>query len=162
MFASVIVLLVTDVIGPDAAFAGFSNEAPFIVASLYILAGAAEATGALERVTQFVFGRQSPGDGAAAERRDLARIVIPTTAASGFLMPLSQAAVFGGVITVLGTSTNVTVTGLLRESGREPLDLFEITPVGLPLAILGTALIVVIAPWLLPRRMSPAEADTEA
>ncbi|MGH8982585.1 MAG: SLC13 family permease [Acidimicrobiia bacterium] len=190
MLGSVIVLLVTDVIDADAAFAGFSNEAPFIVAALYILAGAAEATGALERVTHFVFGRRSPGEGAAAERRDVARIVVPAAAASGFiantplvallaprvvawtrrtgrspsrfLMPLSQASVFGGVITVLGTSTNVTVTGLLRESGREPLDLFEITPVGLPLAVLGTALIVVIAPWLLPRRLSPSEADTEA
>jgi di/tricarboxylate transporter len=189
MLASVIVLLVTDVVDADSAFAGFSNEAPFIVAALYVVAGAAEATGALERVTQVVFGRQRPGDTTAAERRDLARIVAPTAAASGFvantplvallaprvvawarrtgrspsafLMPLSQAAVFGGVITVLGTSTNVTVTGLLRESGREPLDLFEITPVGLPLAILGTALIIVTAPWLLARRLTPAEADIE-
>jgi di/tricarboxylate transporter len=190
MLAAVIVLLVTDVVDTDAAFTGFSNEAPFIVAALYVVAGAAEATGALERFTQLVFRRNHGDEGAAAERRDLARIVAPTTAASGliantplvallaprvvawarrtgrspsrFLMPLSHAAVFGGVITVLGTSTNVTVAGLLRESGREPLDIFEITPVGLPLAVLGTALIIVIAPWLLPQRLSPAEADTEA
>ncbi|MGH9031664.1 MAG: SLC13 family permease, partial [Acidimicrobiia bacterium] len=188
MLAAVVVLLVTDVVETDAAFTGFSNEAPFIVAALYVVAGAAEATGALERFTQVVFRRNHVG-GRGAERHDLARIVGPTTVASGFiantplvallaprvvawarrtgrspsryLMPLSHAAVFGGVITVLGTSTNVTVAGLLRESGRDPLDIFEITPVGLPLAALGVALIVLVGPWLLPRRLSPAEADTE-
>ncbi|MGH9050302.1 MAG: SLC13 family permease [Acidimicrobiia bacterium] len=188
MLAAVVVLLVTDVVETDAAFTGFSNEAPFIVAALYVVAGAAEATGALERFTQVVF-RRNHAEGRGAERHDLARIVGPTTVASGFiantplvallaprvvawarrtgrspsryLMPLSHAAVFGGVITVLGTSTNVTVAGLLRESGRDPLDIFEITPVGLPLAALGVALIVLVGPWLLPRRLSPAEADTE-
>lgn len=190
MLTSVVVLLVGGVIEADAAFSGFSNEAPFIVAALYVVAGAADATGGLERLTQLVLGRRRADGSAATERRDLARILTPTTAASGliantpmvalmaprivawarrtgrspsrYLMPLSQAAVFGGVITVLGTSTNVTVSGLLRQSGREPLDVFEITPIGLPLAAAGVAVIVLAGPWLLPRRLSPAEADTAA
>lgn len=190
MLASVIVLLVAGVIDQDDAFTGFSNEAPFIVAALYVIAGAAEATGALDRVTERILGRRR-GDGSiSAERRDVARIAFPTMAASGFvantplvalmaprvaawarrtgrsasryLMPLSHAAVFGGVITVLGTSANVTVSGLLRESGREPLDLFEITPVGVPIALLGVVVLVLVSPRLLPRRLSPAEADTGA
>jgi di/tricarboxylate transporter len=130
------------------------------------------------------------GDGVVDERRDLARVVVPATAGSGFvantplvallaprivawcrrtgrspsryLMPLSHAAVFGGVITVLGTSTNITVSGLLRESGQDPLEVFEITPVGLPLAVLGVGLLLLVSPWLLPRRLSPSEADTAA
>jgi di/tricarboxylate transporter len=188
MLAAVVTLLVAGVVDEDAAFAGFSNEAPFIVAALYVVAGAAEATGALERVTQRVFGRQRSDGTRATERRDLARIVTPAAAASGFiantplvalmaprvvawsrrtgrsasryLMPLSHGAVFGGVITVLGTSTNITVSGLLRESGQEQLEVFEITPVGLPLAVLGVALLLTVSPWLLPRRLSPSEADT--
>ena len=190
MLGAVVVVLVAGVVDKDQALAGFSNEAPFIVAGLYVLAGAAEATGALERVTQRMFGGRRAETGPRAERRDLARIMFPAGLAAGFiantplvallapriaawsrrtgrspsryLMPLSHAAVFGGVITVLGTSTNVTVSGLLRESGREPLDLFEITPVGLPLAVLGVGLLVAVSPLLLPRRLSPAEADTGA
>lgn len=190
MLAAVVTLLVAGVVDEDAAFSGFSNEAPFIVAALYVMAGAAEATGALERITHWVFGQHRLEPGVAAERRDLARIVVPTAAASGvvantplvallaprvvawsrrtgrsasrYLMPLSHASVFGGVITVLGTSTNITVSGLLRESGQDPLEVFEITPVGLPLAVLGVALLVLVGPWLLPRRLSPSEADTGA
>ncbi|MCM8775376.1 MAG: 30S ribosomal protein S7, partial [Candidatus Omnitrophica bacterium] len=45
--------------------------------------------------------------------------------ASRFLMPFSYAAVFGGVITIIGTSTNVTVSGLLRDAGKEPLEVFK-------------------------------------
>jgi di/tricarboxylate transporter len=187
MLAAVVTLLVAGVIDEDSAFAGFSNQAPFTVAALYVIAGAAEATGALERITQRVFGRHQLAEGVAAERRDLARMIAPTTVASGFiantplvallaprvaawarrtgrspsryLLPLSYAAVFGGVITVLGTSTNITVSGLLRESGQDPLDVFEITPVGLPLALVGVALLLLVGPWLLPRRLSPSEAD---
>jgi len=188
MLASVVILLVADVVDEEGAFSGFSNEAPFIVAALYVVAGAAEATGALERVTQWIFGRDRTDGSVGAERRDLARIVGPTTLGSGFiantplvalmaprvvawsrrtgrsasryLMPLSHAAVFGGVITVLGTSANITVSGLLRDSGQDPLDVFEITPVGLPLAVLGAMLLVLVSPRLLPRRLSPSEADT--
>jgi di/tricarboxylate transporter len=190
MLASVVVLLVTGVVDQDAAFAGFSNEAPFIVAALYVVAGAAEATGALDRITERILGRRRADPGVHAERRDLARIAFPTMAASGlvantplvalmaprvaawarrtgrsssrFLMPLSHAAVFGGVITVLGTSANVTVSGLLRESGRDQLDVFEITPVGLPIAVAGVVVLVLLSPQLLPKRLSPSEADTEA
>lgn len=190
MLAAVVVLLVTGVIDQEGAFTGFSNEAPFIVAALYVVAGAAEATGALDRASERILGRRRADSGDHADRRDLARLTFPTMAASGFvantplvalmaprvvawarrtgrsassyLMPLSHAAVFGGVITVLGTSANVTVSGLLRESGREPLEVFEITPVGVPIAVLGVALLVLVSPRLLPKRLSPAEADTGA
>jgi di/tricarboxylate transporter len=72
--------------------------------------------------------------------------------ASRFLLPVSYAAVLGGVITAIGTSTNLTVSGLLTEAGMEPLALFELTPVGLPIAAAGCLLLVVITGWLLPVR----------
>jgi di/tricarboxylate transporter len=186
MVGAVIALLVTDVVDAQQAFAGFSNEAPIIVAALYVLAGATETTGALQGITERVLGSRPPS-GARSERRDLARVVVPGTVASGliantplvsmvaprlvawcrrtgrspsrFLMPFSYAAVFGGVITVIGTSTNVTVSGLLRESGRPPLGLFEITPVGVPVAAAGALALILLTPLLLPRRQSPGESD---
>jgi di/tricarboxylate transporter len=67
-------------------------------------------------------------------------------------MPMSFAVVLGGVVTTIGTSTNLVVSGLLEQSGEEPLALFEITPVGLPIAILGIATLIVTVPWLQPAR----------
>jgi di/tricarboxylate transporter len=81
-------------------------------------------------------------------------------AVSRFLMPVSFAAVLGGVITTVGTSTNLTVSGLLSEAGMQPLALFELTAVGLPIALAGCVLLVVIGPWLLPDRGS-ARDDVE-
>jgi di/tricarboxylate transporter len=60
----------------------------------------------------------------------------------------------------VGTSTNLTVSGLLSEADMEPLALFELTPVGVPIALAGCLLLVVIGPWLLPDRGS-ARADLE-
>jgi di/tricarboxylate transporter len=187
MVGAVIVLLVGDVITPDAAFSGFSNEAPIIVAALYVLAGATETTGALSGLTERILGARRSEE-SSGERRDLTRVALPGALASGFiantplvsmiaprlvawcrrtgrspsrfLMPFSYAAVFGGVITVIGTSTNVTVSGLLKEAGRPQLDIFEITPVGLPVAIVGVVALILLTPILLPRRESPGDSDS--
>lgn len=181
MGAAVIVLYLVGVVDAEEAFSGFSNIAPLTVAALYVLAGAADLTGALSGLTIRALGT---GTGR-SERRSLARLVFGTTAASGFiantplvamiapritawarrsgrspsrfLIPLSYAAVLGGVITVLGTSTNLVISGLLTEAGMEPLAVFEITPVGLPLALAAGTVLVVAAPLLLPTRRAPDE-----
>ncbi|HEU5300690.1 MAG TPA: SLC13 family permease [Acidimicrobiia bacterium] len=188
MLSAVIVLMVGETIDEAQAFSGFSNAAPITVAALYVLAGATETTGALQGLTERILGGRRRGpSGSGGDRQDLARVVVPGALASGliantplvsmvaprivawarrtdrspsrFLMPFSFAAVFGGVITVIGTSTNVTVSGLLTESGRVPLDVFEITPVGLPIALIGVLALVLLTPILLPRRRSPGEID---
>ncbi|MBM3659173.1 MAG: SLC13 family permease [Actinobacteria bacterium] len=187
ILAATVVLFVTGVINQEQAFAGFSNDAPITVAALYVLAGATETTGALQGLTDRVLGGRRTADERRSERRDLTRVVVPGAVgsafiantplvsmvaprivswsrrtgrnASRFLMPFSYAAVFGGVITVIGTSTNVTVSGLLQDAGKEPLSMFEITPVGLPVALIGAALLIALTPLLLPRRESAAEAD---
>ena len=74
--------------------------------------------------------------------------------ASPYLIPLSYAAVFGGVITVIGTSTNLVVSDLLVAQGGEPLGVFEITGVGLPIAAVGITVLVFTAPRLLRNRRS--------
>ncbi len=80
--------------------------------------------------------------------------------ASPYLIPLSYAAVFGGVVTVIGTSTNLVVSDLLVAQGGDPLGVFEITGVGLPVAAVGIAVLVLTAPRLLRNRRNdgPDEA----
>jgi len=182
LFGAVVVLLVAGVIEPQQAFSGFSNPAPITVAALYVIAAAVERTGVL---TPFVHGVL--GD-AARERVALARIAVPTAAASGFLnntpivamlvpavsrwadqhrksvsrflMPVSFAAVLGGMITVIGTSTNIVVSGLLDESGLEPLGFFEISRIGLPIAATGLVILILLAPAVIPPRRG-ARRDIE-
>lgn len=188
MGAAVTVLLVAGVIDEKDALSGFSNDAPATVAALYILAGATEITGALDGLTSRALGNRRASDdtGAARQRRQLARMCFPSMGASAFiantplvgmlaprvlawcertgrpasryLMPLSYAVIFGGCITLIGTSTNLVVSGLLRDDGQKPLRVFEITSSGLPIAIIGVVLIVLLAPRLLPLRASPNEA----
>ncbi|MGA7758031.1 MAG: SLC13 family permease [Ilumatobacteraceae bacterium] len=82
--------------------------------------------------------------------------------ASPYLMPMSYAAVFGGVVTVIGTSTNLVVSDLLVAQGEQPLGVFEITGVGLPVAAIGISVLVVTAPRLLRHRRPAVESDPAA
>jgi di/tricarboxylate transporter len=177
-------LLVVGVIDADEAFAGFSNPAPITVAALYVLARAAQKTGLLAPVTARLLGDHT---GASA----LARLTLPVagasaflnntplvamlmgdvvgwakrkqTSASRFLLPLSYAAILGGTVTVLGTSTNLVVSGLLEQRGLGGFSLFEVTRVGLPAAVAGLVVIVIGAPRLLPERLSAQEqVETQA
>lgn len=169
-----ILLLVVGVITPQQALSGFSNPAPITVAALYVVARAVEKTGALQPLLTGTLGNGGSGRGS------LARILIPTAGASAFLnntpivamlapqvadwaerrgrpaswylMPISFAAMLGGTITLIGTSTNLLVSGLLEAAGHAPLGMFEITRVGLPIAVLGVALLILLAPVLLPDR----------
>ncbi len=187
ILGAVTVLLVSRVIDSDQAFIGFSNAAPITVAALYVLAAAVEKTGALEQVTSRILGSEPPGE--SGETRTLSRVVFPTAAASSFLnntpivamvapgviawarrtgrspsrylMPVSFAAILGGVITLIGTSTNLVVSGLLKDSGQDPMGLFEIGKVGLPLAIFGCTMMVFLAPKLLPVRTAPGDSIGE-
>ncbi len=173
-------LLVIGVIDDEQAFAGFSNAAPLTVAALYVLARAAEKTGLLGPLVERLLGREGR-----VGRRSLARLLLPTAgisafinntplvgmlipevtswaarhkaAASRLLLPISYAAILGGTITVIGTSTNLVVSGLLEESGREPLSLFELTPIGGVSALVGLAVLVGLVPRLLPERRAVGE-----
>jgi di/tricarboxylate transporter len=188
MAGAVTTLLVAGVIDQDGALVGFANDAPITVAALYVLAGAVKITGALEHVTERVLGSNGKG-GPQDSRRTLARVLFPSMAVSAFiantplvvmiaprvvtwarrtgrpasryLMPLSYAIIFGGCITLIGTSTNLVVSGLLREFGYKPLGLFEITGVGLPVALLGVTAIVFLTPRLLKVRQGPGQSINE-
>ncbi len=175
-------LLVSGVIDVQQAFSGFSNPAPITIGALYVLARAVDKTGAIQPLVTRTLGENG------SQRGSLARLLIPTAGASAFLnntpivammipqvtnwadrvglspsrflIPLSYAAVLGGTVTAIGTATNLVISGLLEAHGFEPLGMFEITAVGLPIVILGILLIVFLAPILLPERI-PARRDWE-
>ena len=179
MLGAVITLLLVRVITPAQAFAGFGNSAPITVAALYILARAVDKVGLMQPVLATLLkGAQGRGS--------LARLTTSSAAASAFLnntpliammigpvtdwaertrqspsrylMPLSYAVILGGVVTMIGTSTNLVVSGLLDAKTGQPMGMFEITPIGLPVAIVGVLVLTLTASRLLPDRR-PARTD---
>lgn len=177
--AAVVVLLVADVLAPGEAFQGFANPAPITVAALYVLARAVERSGALQPIVRVTLGTGRN------IRMALARLTVPVAAASAFLnntpiiamltpqveewadqrgdsasrylMPLSFAAILGGMTTLIGTSTNLVVSGLLQAEGHDPFTMFELTRVALPIAVVALAINVLTAPNLLPDRLPPRQ-----
>ena len=159
MAGAMVAVLVPGIVTPAQAFAGFSNPAPITIAALYVVARAVEKTGVLSPLVKWMLR------GSDNERTNLTRLAVPTTAISGFLnntpivamlipqleawsrahhrsvsrylMPLSFAAILGGAITLMGTATNIVASGLLESIGEQPLGFFEITWVGLPIAIVA-------------------------
>ena len=177
MLGAAITLLLVGVITPEQAFAGFGNPAPFTVAALFVLARATESTGVIQPLMERLLGDGRGG------RLAMTRLLVPSAAASAFLnntpivamlipqilrwservrvsaslylMPLSFAVVLGGVMTTMGTSTNLVVSGMLAKATGEPLGLFEISPVGIPVALVGIITLILTSPWLIPARRSP-------
>ncbi len=178
-------LLVTGVIDSGDAFAGFSNSAPLTVAALYVVAAAAARTRVIETLAGRLARAGRGATEEPGERRALTRIVVPTAASSAFLnntpivamgippilswarrtgrspsrflMPLSFAAVVGGTVTLIGTSTNLVVSGLMEDAGQEPMGFWEIGKVGLPFALVSVVVMILVTPRLLPDRRAPSE-----
>ena len=177
LLGAAVVLMAAGVTEPEQALSGFANPAPFTVGALLVVARAVHETGALAPALSTMLG------GGRSFLRAGVRLLAPTAAASAFLsntsivailtpavlewsdrqgmppsrylMPLSFAAVLGGTMTVLGTSTNVAIAGLVEGAGMTPIGLFEVAKLGLPLTIIGLVVIVVLAPHVLPSRAGP-------
>lgn len=174
MSGAMSILLLTGVLDTHQALGGFSSPALLAVAALFVLARAVEKTGVLHAVLARAL------DASARERENLLRVLLPVAtassflnntpivamligpvqswaeqrgrSASGYLMPISFAAMLGGMVTLLGTSTNLVVSGLLVNSGQRALGLFELSWIGFPVAVCGVAFLVLAAPVLLPVR----------
>ncbi|MFV0524161.1 MAG: SLC13 family permease [Acidimicrobiales bacterium] len=176
LLAGLSVLVLTDVVDPVVGFSGFANQAPLTVAALYVVAAGARRTGLLAGMTARLLGgtggRSSlarlcapvAGLSAVFNNTPLVAMLLPEVASwarsrrlpvSRFLMPLSFAAILGGTVTLIGTSTNLVVSGVLAQQGYEPFSLFEMTPAGLPVAVVGLAVLILAAIRFLPDRSDP-------
>lgn len=173
-------LLVTaGVINLGTGLSGFANEGFLTVGIMFVIAAGLRDTGALDFVTQKIFGRTK------SIQVGLARVVIPTISLSAFLnntplvaafipavsdwakknrfsvskfmIPLSYASILGGTLTLIGTSTNIIVYGLLKTQKNIDLSFFDIAYIGLPIAIAGSVYLIIFGNKLLPERKSALE-----
>lgn len=181
----VVLFALAGIISPEQAFQGFSNTGMLTVAALYVVTAGLRETGALDilgnwllrgaKTEQGVFARMVgsvTGVSAFLNNTPVVAMFIPLlntwcrrnrVSASRLLLPLSYLSILGGTCTLIGTSTNLVVNGLMTDTynsdpdrwvGLEPMGMFEIGRAGLPYAIVG-----VVYLWLIGRRLIPERKD---
>jgi di/tricarboxylate transporter len=162
-------------IDPSKMTEVFKNEAPLTIAALFVIGGALERSGAVDHIGHILktklsgnlrwamlsFSLLSAFFSAWMNNTAIVAILLPVTlgfarskniAASRLLMPLSYASILGGCCTLIGTSTNLLVNGALKDMGEKQMSMFELAPVGIPLAIAGISYLVIFGPKLIPAR----------
>ncbi len=159
---------------PRDAVIGFGNEGLITVALLFAVVAGLELTGGTELATSWLLKRARTLAGAQLlllspvavlsaflNNTPVVAALLPVvndlskrvgTSPSQLLLPLSYMAILGGMCTLIGTSTNLLVQGLVIEQGAAPLGFFAPAAVGIPVTILGLAYILIASRWLLPNR----------
>jgi len=155
----------------------FRNEAPLTIAALFVIGGALERSGAVDHIGRVLKSRLSGNTRTAIlsfsllaaffsawmNNTAIVAILLPVTlgfarskeiAASRLLMPLSYSSILGGCCTLIGTSTNLLVNGTLKDMGEKPMSMFELAPIGIPMAIVGMGYLAIFGPRLIPARSS--------
>ncbi len=173
----VLVLALSGTLTPEQAFAGFADPAVVLIASMYIFSRAVNRWGLAELIAQTLLGggRRKTSEGFLAFRvtavsgllssvlsnTGVVATLIPVLSSlsrklkipvSRLLIPLSYGSLFGGLLTLIGTSTNVAVNGQLREMGATPLGLFEFSGLGLVLLLAGSLYFLGPGRLLLPNK----------
>jgi di/tricarboxylate transporter len=172
-FILLITLVVAGILTPGEAFAGFSQDIIIILASIFVISGALQKSGVMDalgaQLHKFARGNENrllfsimaavSAVSAFMNNTTVTAIFVPPTmgiareskiSASKLLMPVAFASILGGNCTLIGTSTNVAVSGYIEKTGMQPLTMFEITPVGLIVAFVGIAYMMLLGKRLLP------------
>lgn len=170
-----VTFIATGVLDPAQGIAGFSNPATVTVAAMFVLAAALQHTEALDFAADAILRLSGTSLLRAATVLMLSiaavsafinntaavAVFLPVTieiskrigvSPSKLLIPLSFASLFGGVCTLIGTSTNILVSTLSVQHGERPIRMFEMAPLGLILAVVGILYMLLIGIRLLPAR----------
>lgn len=171
-------LVVCGLIPIEKAFAGFGSDTVILLLGLLIMTAALMRTGVVEVISRYLlsFTRHHPGRLLPVMMLAVGLLssVINNTAAAAFflpviiglsqqarlnearlLMPMAFAAILASSMTLISTSTNVVVSGLMAQAGLPPIGMFELTPVGLPIFAAGLLYMLVIGQRLIPSRPAP-------
>jgi di/tricarboxylate transporter len=179
----VIALIITGTLSASEAFAGFGNDIVVTIAGLFILTGGLAKTGVIDVVGRRL--QRAAGDSellitamimmvaalcaAVMKNTTTTAMFLPIVlgmaarkniSSSKLLMPLAFGAILGGTCTLIGTSTNLAVSGALPRYGMAPFSMFELTKVGVPIVGIGMLYMLLLGVRLLPRRDS-AKSLTE-
>lgn len=174
------VLLVAGILPPEEALAGFSNEAVITIGAMFVLSAGLNRSGTLE-----VFGRKFRAvarktvfgailgmmvavgvTSAFVNNTAVVAILLPVVvavsrdldlSASRLLMPLSFASMFGGICTLVGTSTNLLVSAIADDHGLEPFGMFEFSGLGLVFFAVGAVYMLFVGLRLIPERRKPEQ-----
>jgi di/tricarboxylate transporter len=180
----VLALIFTGLLTPQQAFAGFGSETALMILGLFILTAALAHTGVIELTGRLLVRRVSKRPdqalltvmGASAGLSSLMSNTAATAffvpivmgfahrmriSASRLLMPVAFAAILASSVTLISTSTNIVVSGLMVQYGLEPLGVLELTPVGLPILIVGILYMLTIGRRLIPERSQPEDELTQ-
>src|SRR5687768_2517114 len=172
-FLLLIALVVGGVLAPKEAFEGFSNDIIIILGAIFVISGALQETGVLDLLgsrllkvggsgagkLQLLVMSASSAVSAFMNNTTVTAMLQPPVigiarragiSPSKMLMPLAFASILGGTCTLIGTSTNVAVSGYIKAAGMQELSLFEITPIGLIITGIGITYMMFIGRRLLP------------
>jgi di/tricarboxylate transporter len=172
-FSAATILMIFGIISSEDMLAGFSNKGMLTVGVLFLVSEGVRQSGVLNRLAQTYLPRKRRKMVSL-----IPQIMVPVSMLSGFLnntpvviifapiikkwsenlnlsskkflIPLSYATIFGGMCTLIGTSTNLVVHGLIIENGYPGFSMFELAKIGGFIAFFGTLYMTVFGNWLLP------------
>jgi di/tricarboxylate transporter len=173
-----VVLMVTRILTPEEAVSGFSNPAVLTVGSMFLISQAMIRTGAVgfigQTVTHWTQGNTwmamllvlliAALASAFINNTPVVVLFIPVVLSlscrmgispAKYLIPLSYVSILAGTCTLIGTSTNIIVSDLAAHYGYDSIGMFELSVVGIPIAVVGLAMIILMAPRLMPDLLNP-------
>ena len=173
-----VVLTVTGILSPKEAVAGFANPAVITVGAMFLISQAMVRTGAVgfigERIIEYSKGNAKFAmiltllivavASAFINNTPIVVLFIPILftlsckynfSPSKFLIPLSYASILAGTCTLIGTSTNIIVSDLSDMYGYGQIGMFELSSLGVPIALLGLVLIYFLGPLIMPEHAAP-------
>ena len=187
LLSGAVTFLCAGILTPREMLEGFSNKGMITVAMLFLVSEGIRRSGLLEEMLRRLLPQGKGASVRSVQVRMLPMVSFISAflnntpvvvifapmvkrwaerhgvAATRLLIPLSYATILGGMCTLIGTSTNLVVHGMVIDAGFDGFDMFELGAVGLPMAIIGTLYIWATSSWLLPeRRDNRDEATAEA